>query len=517
MTIYRETDIRTQKELSLFLNTLVESGVETQQVSRETCWAIKTILEEEAAQKAAQAHEIAELEKKNAQTDQSYRKIIFFLAAFIDKNGFREADRQAMALPVKQFRALLGTKSSLPLIEQGFEQLKTALLSETRDNSKKNDRARLLGLMGQWLNTPGEDNFLEDKYLSLFIHSKEIYLEVAGELKKVLSSGYRENICLLETRTNQAQTVKEFNQLRSHMLNLLQEYIAESSNDKAQAVFFAEEISRRILDMDKKIFSSLESFQKNHAMNQDFNTKLESNIQELKAAVTIGSPIKELSHTINEKIELISQTLHQKKIQDFITGKKIEKRIATLKSGMKKVRDGFNEIREKNHLLKNEVNTDYLTGVASKKAYEFCITKEMERFLRYKRTFSLIVFDIDHFKTINDTHGHIIGDQCLREICVKIKPVLRNTDILARIGGDEFVILLSETESQEARIVGEKLRQLVEKTEFIYKEQTIPITLSLGITHAMAADMDYETVFKRADTALYKAKQSGRNQMVAMM
>lgn len=294
-------------------------------------------------------------------------------------------------------------------------------------------------------------NSPEDNYLTLFVYCKESYLRITHELRGVLSSMHNKKIRQVETKIDTAQNLTEFSRLRGQVMDLLQEYLAESANDKAQAVSFAEEISQKILDMDKKIAHSLNTFQEVQERNKAFNEQLSENIQSLKNSLTIGDSMKELTQVMNSKISLLSETLNRKKARDYSEEQKLKKQVNILKTAMKRIRDDFKESRKKNKKLEFELNTDHLTGAANRRAYETTAAKEMQRFIRYNRTFSIIIFDVDRFKSINDTYGHAIGDKCLIEITSRIKGVLRITDILARTGGDEFVIIMPETNTDQAR------------------------------------------------------------------
>ena len=518
MNIPLDPEIRTRKDLLNFFDSMVASGQSIGMISMDACMAGKQILEEEEADRKAAARRVMALEQELARTDGAYRKMLCFLTemlsgpASLDRDE-RRTDSRNIVVSVKQLRDILGKDTKQVLVEKAFENLKTAVLSETRNNSRKMDRSRLLGLMGKWLNLPSEKESLEDRYLSLFLHCKKSYLNIIYELRSVLSPVKRRQVKVVEERINKAQDLDAFTRLRGQVVDLLREYMAESANDKAQAVYFAEEISRQILEMDKQIAYSMEAARETQGRNREFNEKLAANIQALKDAMTIGAPMKELTHVINQKISLLSETLNQKKARDYSEEQKLKNRIAILKKGMKKVRDGFKAAKRQNQALEAELNTDHLTGVANRRAYEAGISREMNRFSRYHRPFALVIFDVDRFKQINDTYGHAIGDKCLKEIAGRIKPTLRSTDILARTGGDEFVLILPETDGEQAGIVADKIRLLIWQTEFLYRREKVRISLSLGITHVLENDSDYEAVFKRADKALYQSKESGRNKI----
>lgn len=160
------------------------------------------------------------------------------------------------------------------------------------------------------------------------------------------------------------------------------------------------------------------------------------------------------------------------------------------------------------------MTVDGLTQVFNRRYFNEALEREFNRSKRYDRALSLIAFDIDHFKRVNDTHGHLAGDNLLRQIASAVKPRLRREDIFARTGGEEFGILLPEIAVDGARITAEKVRRIVESTPLRYEQQVIPVTVSLGVSQMVPGDASPEELYKRADERLYEAKQGGRNRVV---
>ncbi len=153
---------------------------------------------------------------------------------------------------------------------------------------------------------------------------------------------------------------------------------------------------------------------------------------------------------------------------------------------------------------------DKLTGVFNRAKFEDKLEAKFQNAKRYKRDLSIAILDIDFFKKVNDEHGHQIGDDILKELSKLCLKNIRTTDFFARWGGEEFVLLLEETDLKSAKIVCEKLRVTIQNN----KSQNLPaITVSIGISQFKENDTK-EEFFKRADKALYKAKQSGRNKVV---
>ncbi len=158
--------------------------------------------------------------------------------------------------------------------------------------------------------------------------------------------------------------------------------------------------------------------------------------------------------------------------------------------------------------------TDPLTQTHNRAAFNDSIKREMSLATRNAKSLSLIFFDIDHFKTINDTHGHDCGDTTLAFGAKWIKESLRNSDIIFRYGGEEFVILLSDTDANGAELLAERIRTSVESHTIAYGMETIKITASLGVSTLRKNDT-IESFIQRADKAMYIAKSKGRNQVVS--
>ncbi len=157
---------------------------------------------------------------------------------------------------------------------------------------------------------------------------------------------------------------------------------------------------------------------------------------------------------------------------------------------------------------------DGLTQIYNKRYFVETLEREIGRAQRYRRHLSLIMFDIDHFKQINDTHGHLAGDHILRQLAATVKTRIRREDILARYGGEEFAIVLPEIDSANAVVFAEKVRALIERTVFEFEDVRIPLTVSVGVA-CLTPDLGApEELVKLADEKLYVAKEQGRNRVI---
>ncbi|MBF0566153.1 MAG: GGDEF domain-containing protein [Nitrospirae bacterium] len=164
--------------------------------------------------------------------------------------------------------------------------------------------------------------------------------------------------------------------------------------------------------------------------------------------------------------------------------------------------------------LKNMIIVDNLTGIYNRRFLDFCIKEELEKHKRYSKPLSLIMFDIDHFKNVNDEFGHQCGDNVLKSITSIVSKTLRSADILARYGGEEFCCLLPETNLQSGIVVAQRLREAISGQETICADFSIKVTASLGVS-SVDEDIDSpQKLLDGADKALYAAKRQGRNKVM---
>jgi len=157
---------------------------------------------------------------------------------------------------------------------------------------------------------------------------------------------------------------------------------------------------------------------------------------------------------------------------------------------------------------------DALTGIHNRRSLEISLKEEIERHKRYGNPLSLIMFDIDFFKKVNDTYGHQCGDFILQQISATIQKSIRSHDILARYGGEEFCCLLPETSLEAAVNLAERFRQNIAQKPYRYQDKRVEVTISLGVSTLTEEATTAEMLLKKADKGLYAAKHAGRNRVV---
>ncbi|CAE6501876.1 GGDEF domain-containing protein [Nitrosomonas nitrosa] len=170
-------------------------------------------------------------------------------------------------------------------------------------------------------------------------------------------------------------------------------------------------------------------------------------------------------------------------------------------------------MRQQNQMLEALSVTDSMTGLLNRSKLDAVLTDELARFGRNKRPFSVLMIDVDHFKTLNDNLGHIVGDEILIAVAKVLANSIRSVDFAARYGGDEFVVILTETTADAAIKTAERIRMQVAEVGNKLKEHKIVITLSIGISHSLLEDKSPTLLLARVDNALYEAKKAGRDRI----
>jgi len=167
--------------------------------------------------------------------------------------------------------------------------------------------------------------------------------------------------------------------------------------------------------------------------------------------------------------------------------------------------------------LADQARIDYLTGALNRRAMEEAAVREVERSIRYSHPLCMIMIDIDNFKHLNDSRGHAAGDRVLQAFTNHVKTILRRPDLLARMGGDEFTILLPDTPAHVGKTAAKRIKRIIEDLEVPFETRPIKFTISAGVAELDPAHGDWEEMMRRADKAMYELKQRGRNPIAVQL
>ncbi len=226
-----------------------------------------------------------------------------------------------------------------------------------------------------------------------------------------------------------------------------------------------------------------------------YDTSLQQHRQSLEKMATIED-LRDLERQLLSEVKSVQSANEQYRHQLDDANRKVD------------------EQQEELGRLQSAVVMDFLTEVPNRRALDDRMEEMMGRAHRYGNTFSIIVFDIDHFKAINDTQGHAAGDRILKAVAHLLDSHKRSSDYLARYGGEEFVLLLPETTVDNAERLANKTRERVAEAKFSFQKEKVHVTLSAGVGELNLGKDTAQSLFERVDIALYQAKNQGRNCVV---
>jgi len=239
---------------------------------------------------------------------------------------------------------------------------------------------------------------------------------------------------------------------------------------------------------------------------------LRGGITRLSQHIQSSNNLVQLKHSVTVHLDDIAQSVAQFRERESDREKALATQLEAMQQKIVTMETESELMREQVVKERRRANTDMLTQLPNRDSWHDRLQLEVERWQRYKGEMAIAIVDIDLFKRINDSYGHKAGDRVLQLLARELKKGLRSTDFIARIGGEEFVVLLPETTGIQAKQVMDGLRASVAKLPFHFSNQPVTITFSAGIASIRSGD-DEDTLFERADRTLYIAKNAGRNQV----
>lgn len=414
-----------------------------------------------------------------------------------------------------RFKKLVLEEANLDDLENSLNDLKDAVMKkdgcvkETRETDESAG-----GLFGKWFKRKDAGNGLD---LSREVYLKQLqsaYLSILAEFHQDLGKDYLDHFTKVQQEVRTSESLDQLLSRNSDLLALIQSYIRLNNQERGEVTDLISEIGNSLMEIESQFLSSCERSDEGHASNSAFGTLLAGQMEEINHSAQLSKTLTEFKGLVATKLSAIRTALEEKHKLDTVREQASRQEKENLQHHLDGMKKEIDQAHKRSKALEKESLMDALTAIPNRRAYERRVREELQRFVRYQQTFSLILFDLDHFKRVNDNYGHWAGDKCLKELIKRIKPTLRESDYLARYGGEEFVIVLPATDPENAYNVAERLVRIIEKTRFLYQGQEIPLTISVGVTQVCASDQNHEAIFNRVDKAMYEAKQSGRNRAV---
>lgn len=227
-----------------------------------------------------------------------------------------------------------------------------------------------------------------------------------------------------------------------------------------------------------------------------------------------------LAYRINilreETLSYQNKLLKQEETESIRLSKMVTEKTSKLEEVNTKLENELQEKSKLEKILKYQASTDSLTNILNRRSFFEACDNEIKLSKRYEHPLSFIIIDIDYFKKINDTYGHLNGDIVLIDLVNVITNTIRTTDLFGRIGGEEFAVLMPETKQKDAMNLADRIRKNISENVSVLEGTTVNITVSIGLSFLTTEDSIIQTVLRRADLALFKAKESGRNQLCCL-
>lgn len=456
------------------------------------------------SQKEKLVRQLDTMEERCEKGERMSKRIMVFLAEWL-----KTETGQDMEEPLSHFKEVL-KRSDPELIEESFNSLKTLAVhgdltkKETKEKPKKSLMDRLISR-----ETVSD---VQERYIEQF---RDTYRDIINELGLDLGVNFLPKLLHLGKQISNSVTIDDFTALRKDILDLLHAYIQSVSTDREMTAEFIRDIGRKLVEVEHDLLRTFGLTEDIFTDNDRFGDNLMDELNDLENTVGISFKIEELKEVVTSKLTLIKSAVMKKKENDSSLKANLNEDINSLRAEFEGLKKEALDAKTQAENLEREIFMDPLTGSMNRRAYEKRIKEEFDRYVRYKRIFSILIFDVDHFKKINDTYGHSTGDTVLTEIIKRVNPLIRESDMLARFGGEEFVVIMPETDKNGGTEVADKLRKTVENIEFIHRDEKFHITISVGVTEVRPQDKSPLDLFNRMDTALYEAKGSGRNKTVA--
>ena len=273
---------------------------------------------------------------------------------------------------------------------------------------------------------------------------------------------------------------------------------------------FIEKVNKQLVGI--KSFVKLTQESREESINRSAGLKdsVDSSVGEIQNKVSSANDIDVLKEGISIHLEKIREEVEENDLVEKEKEKMSAESYANITDELSNTQEELAEIKEQLEETKSQLLHDSLTGLYNRLAYEDRVEVEFSRSRRVKSPLCLAMWDIDYFKKVNDNYGHDVGDRVLKAFSDVIMKRIRKTDMFARIGGEEFVLLMPDTSSDVALTLNNELRETFMKCKFSYEDTTFSATSSVGIADFTESDTP-ESVLKKADLALYQSKDTGRN------
>ncbi len=289
---------------------------------------------------------------------------------------------------------------------------------------------------------------------------------------------------------------------------------ADVAVERTEAAAMLAQVTTRLNEMSEYLSGDSADRKAVHDAADTLNVQILSQVERLGGEVRSSTDLRALQTLVAQRLEAVSENLREFRAREARRFEDYQARSENMRLRITQLEAETHSLSQNLDLEKRRARTDPLTRVANRASFDERMKQELARWQRYRTPVCLLVWDIDHFKAVNDTHGHRAGDGLLRAVADCLSEGRRGVDLVARFGGEEFATLLVGSSLTDALKVANQTRERIAALKMHFRGTPVPVTISCGLTEVRDGDTATR-VFDRADAALYRAKEQGRNRCVA--
>ena len=276
---------------------------------------------------------------------------------------------------------------------------------------------------------------------------------------------------------------------------------------------FLSQLTTRLQELDEKVKGTRDEHEASFRHGQVLDMAVKEQVSSIASSMQGAAQLDNIKQSIQDRLEEIRHHMDAYREAEKDRHRQADEHTKALTNRLHELEQEAELLRERVREQRGQALKDTLTGIHNRLAYDERVEQEYLRWKRFKEPVTVMVWDVDDFKKVNDTYGHKAGDKVLVAIAKLLASQIRETDFIARYGGEEFVIIAPGTDTATALVVAEKLRTSIEQKSFRHHNVPVPVTISCGIAEFRSEETP-DTVFEKADEALYSAKLAGRNRCV---
>ncbi len=296
--------------------------------------------------------------------------------------------------------------------------------------------------------------------------------------------------------------------------SLVNDMRKQLEHEKDDLASFLKQLTDTLSELDRDVQADIELLHDDTGTRLALHDAVDSQMRGLEEDISAVNDVSQLKGIISTRLDRLRLHMNGLRASEARLVERMENTTAAMRGRIVRLEKETESLRENLQASRERMLVDALTGVPNRLALDERVKLEWARFKRHKQPLTLAVWDIDHFKKINDSFGHKAGDKALRIVATKLAQQVRETDFVGRYGGEEFVMLFINTSVQDALGKADAIREAIAGAPFRYGDKPLTITLSCGLSQLRAKD-SLEQLFERADQAMYAAKEAGRNRCVA--